>query len=67
MEKEKLLEAKEKILEMIIEKVNGGNYELQDFGIINAEINQIEYKENSEKSIAQSKEYQELLIKALNK
>ena len=67
MEKEKLVEAKEKILEMIIEKVNGGSYELQDFGIINAEINQMEFKENSEKSIAQSKEYQELLIKALNK
>ena len=70
MEKEKLLEAKEKILNMAIEDVNKGKYSLELLQIIGNGIFDIQQKELEEKMKANEeskkenkKEYAQLLAK----
>ena len=70
MEKEKLLEAKEKILSMAVEDVNKGKYSLELLQIIGNGIFDIQQKELEEKMKANEeskkenkKEYAQLLAK----
>ena len=59
MEKEKLLEAKEKILNMAIEDVNKGKYSLELLQIIISGICDIQQKEFEEKRKVEEEEYKE--------
>lgn len=65
--KEKLLEAKEKIINLALEDVNKGKHTMDLYNIITAKISEIEFAEKEEERKANSKELNELLVKTLGK
>lgn len=67
MEKQKLIEAKEKALELIVEKLNKGDFAPDYFMIISNEINSIKFEEDTEKRKAESNQFIETMTKYLNR
>lgn len=63
--KEKLLEAKEKIINLALEDVKKGKHTMDLYNIITAKIKEIEFAEKEEERKATNKEINELLVKTL--
>ena len=64
--KEKLLEAKARLIDLVLEDVKKGKHSLDLYNIISTEIKEIEFVDKEEERKQRNKEYSEMLAKTLS-
>ena len=65
--KQELLEAKDKIIGKVLERIEQGEYNLELYNIITARLSEIKFEETEEERKQRSKELSETLAKSFNK
>ncbi|MBQ7798047.1 MAG: hypothetical protein IJ371_02885 [Clostridia bacterium] len=64
--KQELLEAKDKIIAKVLERIEQGEYNLELYNIITARLSEIKFEETEEERKQRSKELSETLVKSLS-
>lgn len=64
--KQELLEAKDKIIAKVLERIEQGEYNLELYNIITARLSEIKFEETEEERKQRSKELSETLAKSLS-